>query len=353
MDESPPPNQHTPFLHGTLLPGQITNLPIALEGGGALFVAQWQTGTVRVTLIDPVGQIIDPAYADAHPEIVAYHENAGYATYSFPNAATGLWQVRLQAVDVPSSGTAYTTFAAFEGALTLTGGTNRAWYSPGAAMVITATLSPPPQNANVTATILLVDATSTTVSLAPLGGGRYRSNYLVPTRAGYAEVRLRATGTNTNGKPFERGTSLAFQIAPDTVTLNGSYGDTPEPRWSGATIYDALAVNVGIDVSAAGAYGISADLVDVNGHQVAHASTITDLPSGVESLTLRFRGSDIHASQRNGPYRLTNLLLSDHGGAALVVQEAINVYTTAGYRFRDFRQGDLFLPLVNRSNWLH
>jgi hypothetical protein len=42
------------------------------------------------------------------------------------------------------------------------------------------------------------------------------------------------------------------------------------------------------------------------------------------------------------------LLLTDHNGATLIVQEAQNVFTTAAYRYRDFRTGDLFLPVIMR-----
>ncbi len=349
LDENSTPAQHSPFLYGTLLPGQTNDRPIALEGGVTLFAAQWQPGTVRMTLISPSGQIIDPTYAAAHPEIVTYQESQGYATYSFPNASAGTWQMRLQATNVPAGGAAYTAFAAFESALTLAGGTDRSWYSPGTTAVISATLSPAPQSATVAATILLLDGTNTTVTLAPLGGGRYRGNYLVPAIPGYAEMRLRATGVNINGRAFERGTNLAFQISPNTVVLNGVYSDTPEPRWPGARVYDALTIVVGVNVSVAGTYGVSADLVDGAGNPVAHANILSELSSGPGILPLRFSGADIYASQRNGRYILTNLLLTDHNGATLVAREAQNVYTTAAYQYRDFRTGDQWVPLLFKA----
>jgi len=45
LDENSTPAQHSPFLYGTLLPGQTNDRPIALEGGVTLFAAQWQPGT--------------------------------------------------------------------------------------------------------------------------------------------------------------------------------------------------------------------------------------------------------------------------------------------------------------------
>lgn len=341
--------QHTPFLNGTLMPGQTSNRPVTVEGGAILFASRWQPGEVLLTLIDPSGQIIDPTYAATHPSIVTYDASEGYAVYSFPNAIAGTWQIRLQAVNVPTAGSSYTAFATFDSDLILSGGTDRSWYAPGTTAVITVTLSPAPQNATVAATVLLADGTSTAVTLTPLGSGWYQGSYLVPAAPGYAEVRLGATGTNASGAPFERGTSLLFQIAPNTVALNGAFSDAPEPRWPGGSIYDALNVTVGVNLSAGGTYGVSADLVDSAGNYIAHANTIKELPGAAGNLPLRFSGVDIYASQRNGPYILTNLLLTDHNSATLVVQEAQNVHTTAAYQYRDFRTGDLFLPMVFKA----
>ena len=116
--------KRSPFLYGTLLSGETSNHPITLEGGAALFAAQWKTGTLLMTLMSPSGQVIDPAYAAAHPETVTYQESEGYAAYSFPDATAGAWQVRLEATNAPAAGVPYTAFAAFEGDLTLSGGTD-------------------------------------------------------------------------------------------------------------------------------------------------------------------------------------------------------------------------------------
>ena len=212
--------------------------------------------------------------------------------------------------------------------------------------MISAVLSPAPQNATASATILLADASSTSVALTSLGNGQYQGNYIVPAKPGYAELRLAAAGAGPDGVPFERGTTLAFQISPTTVALNGVYSDTPEPRGPGAITFRALQVAVGVNVSKTGTYGLSADLVDSAANHVAHANMIGDLSGGAGKLTLRFLGADIHASKHDGPYTLTNLMLTDRSGVTLVAQEAQDVYTTAAYEYRDFRIGDLFLPLV-------
>ena len=341
---------HTPLEYGTLLAGQTARRTISLEGGPTLLASQWQTGTIAFTLIDPNGQVIDPAYAASHPEVVSYDAEATAATYYFPNAIAGRWQLVLEGGgDIPPEGSAYVTFAAFESALQLSGRLDHDWYIPGATAVITASLSGSPASAVVTATVLYADGTDETVSLLPQGGGGYQVGYAVPNVPGYAEVRLVATGTTADQIPFERGTSLVFQISSGSVALSSIYSDAPQPRSAGSSLYQALLVMAGIEVTVGGEVGLSADLVDAEGQFVAHTLTIEEVAAGSGSLTLRFDGDDIYASQRNGPYTLTNLLLTDHRGVPLVLAEAEDVYTTAAYDYRSFDREKVYLPLVLRN----
>ena len=343
--------ERIPFEYGTLLTGQTATRTISLEGGLTLFATQWQTGALAVTLVDPNGQTIDPAYAASHPDVVTYDADATSATYYLPNAIAGVWQLVLQASsDIPAEGSAYTTFAAFDSLLSLTAKTDRDWYAPGDSTTITASLSGSPASAMVTATILRADGVTDTVSLSLLEAGRYQATYTVPDAPGYAEVRLIATGTTASDMPFERGLSLAFQISSNIVTLSGVYNDTPQPRSPGSSFYEALTVTAGINAIINGTVGLSADIVDAGGNFVAHSFTIEDVTTGAGTLTLRFDGDDIYVSRRSGPYTLTNLLLTDRRGAALVVAEAKNVYTTAAYDYRSFASARIYLPLILRNH---
>jgi hypothetical protein len=321
---------------------------VTVDAGQAVLATQWTTGTLLMTLVSPTGVVVDPAYAASHPAVVTYETDDGWAAYSFPTAPAGQWQVRLQGTDLPAAGAAYSTLALFESTLRLSGGADQLWYRPGATAVLTASLSAATQSASVSANVLLSDGSSRTVNLAPLGGGRFQGSYVAPNVPGYAEVRFQAQGTRAGGGSFERSHSALVQISPSTAGLSGSYSDSPVPRWPGAAVYAALEVTAGIDVAVAGDYSLSADLVDGAGNPVAHALASATLAPGLRTLTLRFAGDDIYRSQRDGPYTLTNLLLVDHAGAALVVQQAQAVYVTRPYAARDFRVGDLFLPIVLR-----
>lgn len=346
--EQSAPYSRTPMTYGQIMPNALASHVLTVEGGQTIFSSQWTTGTLLMTLVSPTGVVVDPAYASSHPGMVAYETNDGWATYSFPTAPAGQWQVRLQGVNVPPVGAAYATLAVFESGLHLSGGADQPWYRPGVTAVLTASLSATTQSASVVAEVLLSNGSSSTVNLAPLGGGRFRGSYGVQNVPGYAEVRFHAQGTLAGGGSFERSHSALFQISPSTASLNGSYTDMPVPRWPGAAVYAALDVTAGVNVTAAGDYSLSGNLVDAAGNQVAHALATATLPAGTRAITFRFDGGDIYRSGRDGPYTLTDMLLVDNAGAALVIQQAQAVYVTRPYAARDFRVGDVFLPVVIR-----
>lgn len=89
-------------------------------------------------------------------------------------------------------------------------------------------------------------------------------------------------------------------------------------------------------------------MVDANGSFVVRANGTYDVTPGAATLTLRFAAEDIYASRRDGPYRLTNLVLTDQSAAPLVLAERTDAYITAGYRYTAFGDGKVYLPMVSR-----
>jgi len=341
---------HTPLQYGTLLPGGASEHGLILEGGSTMIATRWLTGTVDVILVDPSGIVIDPAYADDHPNQVRYDADAGIAIYNLAGAKPGVWRVRLQAgSDFPDEGVSYNLLAFIDSAQTLSVEVDRLWYNTGDIALVTVSLSPPPVTAEISATILLADDVSEMVELAAVGGGKYQGSYTIPNVPGYAEARFIATGSLANGIPFERGKSTIFQISPNSAALSGVYSDTPLLRSPGSNYYGSLNVTNGITASIATTVTLSADLVDENGMVVAHANSTTAVNPGDSSLNLYFSGEDIYAARRDGPYILTHVLLVDQRGAALVLDQADDVHVTAGYTYMDFWLGDVFLPLILRQ----
>lgn len=343
----------SPIVEGSLSSGQLIAHTLGMDGSGsALFAASWIGDTVTFTLESPSGQVIDPAYALAHPDQVNYlQSDAGQtplgASYAITPAEAGVWTMNLLAGSVPA-GSAYALLVAMESPITLTGQTDREWYTPGATATITTTLDGSPSSATITATILRADRATDTLTLSSIGNGQYQASYTVPAAPGYAEVRLVASGTTASSLSFERGTSLAFQISPNTFTLNNNYADTPS-LYPSFSLYQFLNVTVGINTTINRSVGLSANLVDGSGNFVAHALTIQDVATDPTTLTLKFDGTDIFASRHNGPYTLTNILLTDETGATLATQQALAVYTTALYLYTNFASPSrIYLPLVMR-----
>jgi hypothetical protein len=340
----------TPFLHGTLLPGQHHVHTIDLQAGTATFASLWSTGTLALTLIDPAGQLINPAYAAANPDRVHYQADGTAATYVFPSAAAGRWQMRVQAASVPGAGSNYTAVVAFESESDLTARADRSWYNPGAIATISATLSTAPIAADLTAIIRRADGISESVAMTPLSAQEYVATYTIPPIPGYVDVQVIARGTTAAGLSFEQGRGLAFQIAPEMLVLSGAYYETPEPWLPGGSLYRALMVDVGVDVTASGRVGLSADLVDSTGEVVAHALARADVDPSTNTLTLRFDGTEIYGSKRDGPYMLTNVLVTNEDSSTLVMLEAQDVYTTRAYAYRDFRTGEMYLPVLFKQS---
>jgi len=339
--------QHTPIQQGTLLPGGSAVMDLSHEGGPSLFAVRWSDGSPSFTLDGPGGHI-DPVYATNNPGVVTYVEDAHSAAYYFPDAAPGPWQMTVQAGLVPSNGTTYSTFAAFDSSISLSGSSDKQWYAPASTATLTANLEGSPLAASVTAEILRADGVLDVLTLSSIGNGQYQASYVIPDAPGYAEFRLSASGTTSGGLSFERQISQAFQISPDTFSLGHTYSESTS-LFPGLSLYQDLTISMEVSSAAGGTLGISADLVDGNGNFVAHGLATQEVNAGTSTLDVRFSGADIFSSRRDGPYTLTHVLLMDQDSSALVVQEAQAVYTTAPYLSKQFVSPDTFtdVPLTH------
>ena len=341
-------NGQVPLEFKTLLPGQRITRTLALENSIAIFVTNWISGTVDVSLRDPLGAVIDPAYAMAHPGVVTYTVDANDAAYYFPKAAAGTWDLVMEGTNVPVSGTLVTTFAAFESALQFGGGVDRPWYLPADTATVTATLQGALlDSAVVTATLSYADGTIFPVALTSQGSGLFEAQVVLPAAPGYVDMQLLAKGQRSGGGAFERSLNSSFQIAPQSIQLSGNYTELAQSRLPWLHLYNSLVITASVNAAVSGTFGLSADLVDSQGSLVAHSLTIQELPVGPGTLRLEFSGQDIYNSGLDGPYTLTNLLLTDRSGATLIVAEAQNVYVTSSYSYLDFGPPkQLYLPLV-------
>ncbi len=332
-------NQRTPLQSGVLNTGEVATLDMNVDGGVTAFVASWDEGTVDVALIDPIGQRIDPDFVADNPEQMLYEPTLNGATYYLADAVGGTWQMELSnAAGIPVEGTDYQALAMFHSALALSVGTDQDVYHPGDTATITATLSDTVAAASVVATVIYGDGTEQTVNLAEVGAGQYSATYTLEDLIGYTTIQVKATGTRQDGNPFAREATTLVQVSPADVLLTQQYTETAVPRSDYPALYEKLTIGVQIDASIAREIVLSADLVDSAGDPVAHAVMNTSVSTGISEQLLHFDGRDILTSQRDGPYRLTNVLLGDPGAGYLVLDQANDAYNTAAYGFREFAE---------------
>jgi alpha-tubulin suppressor-like RCC1 family protein/pimeloyl-ACP methyl ester carboxylesterase len=330
---------------GHLSTGQVVTRTVPIDTGGfSQFNLTWTTGTVGFTLKNPLGTVIDPAYAAAHPSEVVYTANTTdsstqlFATYAFTTTVPGTYTLTITAGDVGASGTDYSAFALVDSPRVLTVTTNSTLYAVGSTATIAATL----QNsgtgltgAAVQARLYRTGVVSDTITLADQGGGNYTATYTIPNAPGYLGLSVIAQG-NEAGTTYARQVDNLLAISPPTVQLTGQYADNAVDSDSNGKL-DTLNLAIGVNSTQAGNYLLSGDLVGVGNVLVAHGVVSTTLTTGTITATLPFNGDDIQRSGLNGPYTLTNLTITDQqNGGVPAVWKAANVYTTSAYNFADF-----------------
>ncbi len=93
------------------------------------------------------------------------------------------------------------------------------------------------------------------------------------------------------------------------MQLNGSYADYPEDT-DGNNLYESLVFEVNLTASQVGTYTVSANLAK-GGNLIASTTVYTVLTTGTQTVTLRFNGDDIRNSGLDGPYTISNLIVTD------------------------------------------
>jgi pimeloyl-ACP methyl ester carboxylesterase len=341
---SPVVSQIPPLLD-YLSNGQVVTHTMPVDTSGqSQFDLAWVTGTVGLTLTNPLGTVIDPTYAVAHPEEVAYSENITatasqpFVSYAFTTTVPGVYTLTITAGDVGTDGTDYVVSTWVDSPRTLTVATDSTLYPIGSTAMITASM----QNAGTGLTGATVEAklyrpglVTDTITLAEQGGGIYTGTYTIPNAPGYLGLTVVAEGDDA-GVAYARQVDSLLAISPQTAQLNGQYSDSPTDV-DGDGKYDSLDIGVGITSTQAGNYLLSGDLIDISGTVVVHSVISVTLGVGEVTATLPFNGDDIRQSGLNGPYTLTNLTIADQQNAGVpAIWLAQNVWTTAAYTATDF-----------------
>ena len=136
---------------------------------------------------------------------------------------------------------------------------------------------------------------------------------------------------------FAHTSETLFAVSPASATLTGSYTEAATDSDRDGR-FEALTLQVGVDVRASGDYLLAATLLDRQGHELATATEPLSLNAGPQNVALRFSGRAIEDARVDGPYVIGRVMLLDEAGAALPLQEAVNVLETRPYRYQDFEE---------------
>lgn len=342
---------------GHIVSGQSVSHTLPVDTSDhSLFYLSWVTGTLAFSLTQSDGQVISPAYADTHSDLLTYTTSLGdgttppFAAYSFTTTVLGLYTVTITADNVGSEGTDYVTFAALETNRTFSVTTSADLYQASDIAIFTGTLQGPSggiAGADVQVQLSRMDGVTETLALTDLGGGMYRTTYAVPDVPGYLKATFTAIGDDS-GTAFTRQVDRLLAIAPHAAQLAGTYTDWLEDR-DGDGFDDTLVLDVGVTATQVGTYTLSADLV-ASGQTVAHAVSFATLTNGTQTVTLRFDGWDIRRFQIDGPYTVTHVYLVDLGAGGIPAQIADDVWMTDAYNWQDFGFSSLYLPIILRNH---
>jgi Leucine-rich repeat (LRR) protein len=342
---------YTSNVLGHLNTGETAEHTLQVDTDGAsLFYLSWVTGTLGITLTNPVGTVIDPTYAAANTDVVTYTTSPGsemtppFAAYAFTTTVPGLYTATITAGDVGITGTDYLLFAAMETTRTMSVALDSDRYQIGDTAVLTATLEGAGggiAGATVQATFSRSDTITDTLTLTDQGDGTYQGTYAIPNAPGYLHLRVTAEGSDA-GTQFNRQVDRLLTVASQTVQLTGTYADRADDA-DGNGRYETLTVDVEVLAVGAGDFTFSADLVAGEGQFVAHVITQTALITGTQTVPLRFDGELIQDGGSDGPFTVTNLFISDPQNAGIPSVMADDVWTTAAYDHTQFGRitGDL------------
>jgi formylglycine-generating enzyme required for sulfatase activity/pimeloyl-ACP methyl ester carboxylesterase len=338
--------QSTPVAIGTLNAGEVITHTLTIDNSGVTSFQVSATGPLTMTLVQPGGTMIDPAYAQAHPELVSYASipgspsNYDQVAYQVNSTLAGEWEIHLangntEAVD-------YYAFAQFESTRTLEVAASAENFTIGSQAVFTATLTSGAAGipgATVAGVLSRADGIDDPLTFTEQGDGVYTAVYTVPDAPGYLVASLTASGVDS-GTLFERQADLVLAIAPQTVQLQGNFVDS--------TVYDILEISLDVNSNVTGPVQLTGELW-AGGQYVATAQTVTEVVAGIQTLSLRFLGDDIYQARLDGPYTLTNLSLSDLSYGSIPVFELQDAFTTGAYQYEDFGEMNVFIPVIVRE----
>jgi len=334
-------------LHFTIVDAQQ---PIA-------FSLHYGAGNLDMALISPSGQRIDPATAQNNPAIQFTNmeeiDGLRFETYSLQSPEIGQWTLEVTGSSVTNTTEPYIATTSLTGStIKLQSQLDQSAYNKGNTIVVQATLiegNNPIKEATVQAEIAAPDETTTLISLlddgaspdATAGDGIYSGGF-VSTQSSLHRIVVSAE--KSSAPAFNRNELLIAFVSDSASTLNKTFSDFGDDI-DGDGLFEDLVVNVGITATSPVTYRALGELADSSGNLIATTSVETALAAGSQSVVLRFSGAQIFQHRVDGPYTLQLIRLAeDNDFTVLPLDELQNAYTTAAYRYIDFRDNAVAIP---------
>jgi pimeloyl-ACP methyl ester carboxylesterase len=350
----------------TIYAGQRIEREFVVNGGKLIFGAHWKNGSVRVSLIDPSGQVFDPEFVqgsgageptsadvitdELRPDMAVYDATPTDAAYQILAPRLGRWRLILEAgSDIPKEGTIVETNAGFSSTLNAEFANDFPYWVKNESVEIQLNLTERISSGKATVTIMSANQLKDTVTLTLNADGNFSGSYLVPDRPGYANISWTIEGTDIAGNQFARFGSDIVQISAKALRITKVGADSPVVSRQGNLL--GVLVPVTVDSQYAGQAMVSGTLVDSNGTVVASAAHVEQMVIGSNVVNLKFAGADIFAHGIDGPYRLTDVTASDNRGALLLSDWKLDQLTTAPYKYRQFAPEHSYLR-CNATNVL-
>ena len=306
----------TKLYTGTIAAGEtitLTSVPIDAPERARL-LCRWHGAPLEVTLVDPMGRLVDDSLAENEDDIEYLAlDLADLVSYVLTDTLTGSWQAVLSTKDASRESSDYVLTVQQRDAWPLTISTEQAWYRPLEMVALTVNLDGLPADAVVQEVSLWAygpDRQPQAVRLWGQKHGTYAGSLLV-NKGGYWVLLAEASGT-ADGQPWSRGTTHVIGVSSGTARLSGT-GFVRQTN-DGQSL-----VGVGLEVGRASTFLLSLRDSD-RGIALAHPVTlavgeqIAWIPAG---------------TARPWPERIDELLLADINGPALLLDEARNLPLTA------------------------
>jgi pimeloyl-ACP methyl ester carboxylesterase len=344
---------------GSLTPDGEASLAASVESALSMTFEAYTSGPVEFTLVDPAGRQITPAVAEADSQVVySVHLEEGiqHHWYTVSVPAAGEWTGLVLSRGPIEYG--FVVWSDSQADLRVT--SDKPSYEPGDTMAIEAAVVQAGHAlSGVTMSGALEQPSGTPASLVfrddgsngdrVSGDGVFTARTTAPTTQAQLWLRVHATLG-----PMVREEAVLVEISPPTAGIGRVLKEwTTDDDNDG--LFDSLVVRLAIEVRHKGHFDLEGLLVDSHGTRVASGYFVSRSVGGAgyepgsREIELAFTGEEIYESGANGPYRVTDVVLSDTTGQTFQVAAADNLHTTRPYRAGEFEHAAV--QLVSNEEW--